>query len=96
MIHVIHAQSKTQAFSDMHKPTQLIVFFFGFVQTAEQFQYGDEIGEVADASVQYTMDDKGDLMSCHHQPSKLTPHTYAINNGSDLFCRSVMMSFFPV
>ncbi|XP_029692554.1 obscurin-like protein 1 isoform X10 [Takifugu rubripes] len=25
---------------------------------AEQFQYGDEIGEVADASAQYTMDDK--------------------------------------
>lgn len=62
-------------------------FLFGFVQTAEQCQYGDEIGEVADASAQYTMDDKGDLMSCHHQPSKLTPHTYAINNSSDLFCR---------
>lgn len=54
---------KNQAFSYIHDTiTQLIVFFFGFVQTAEQCHYGDEIGEIADASAQYTVDVKGDLI----------------------------------
>lgn len=50
---------KNQAFSYVHKAQ---CFLFGFVQPAEHCHYGDEIGEVADASAQCTMDDKGDMI----------------------------------
>lgn len=37
-------------------------FLFGFVRTAERCHYGHEIGEMADASAQCTVDVKGDLI----------------------------------
>lgn len=53
-------------------------FLFGFVQTAKQCHYGDEIDEIADASGQYTVDVKGDLIF-QHQSSMLTQHINATN-----------------
>ncbi|XP_069389518.1 obscurin isoform X12 [Paralichthys olivaceus] len=44
---------KNQEFSYIHEAH---CFLFGFVQTAEQCHYGDEIGEIAEASSQYTVD----------------------------------------
>ncbi|XP_029692545.1 obscurin isoform X8 [Takifugu rubripes] len=69
---------------------------------AEQFQYGDEIGEVADASAQYTMDDKATsprLSSDQEKKSSEDPYpvdvdcnpskcNYAISSGKsgDMAC----------
>ncbi|XP_034429710.1 obscurin-like protein 1 isoform X16 [Hippoglossus hippoglossus] len=44
---------KNPEFSDIREAH---CFLFGFVQTAEQCHYGDEIGEIAEASAQYTVD----------------------------------------
>lgn len=57
-----------------------LIFFSGFVQTAGYCHFCDEIGELADASAQYRVDIKGDLIFQHWQ-FVLTQHIHATNNS---------------
>ncbi|XP_069389517.1 obscurin isoform X11 [Paralichthys olivaceus] len=70
---------KNQEFSYIHEAH---CFLFGFVQTAEQCHYGDEIGEIAEASSQYTVDVEATSprLSSDQEKIKSTEETFPLSS----------------